>query len=124
MQCGPDAGDGKRRRRVLMLSNQISSDTFGSMKTLTVTEVARNFNAVMDSVESEQEDQGRQAKAARHEHTPSDATQAVAAHYRRNWRSVRHDCGKAHSSWARRRIPNSGFMACVAGDSARFHGAH
>jgi antitoxin (DNA-binding transcriptional repressor) of toxin-antitoxin stability system len=36
--------------------NQIESDKLAGMKTLTVTEVARNFSAVLDSVERRQEE--------------------------------------------------------------------
>ena len=38
----------------VQLQNQIRSDNCGFMKTLTVTEVARNFSAVMDGVEAHQ----------------------------------------------------------------------
>ena len=38
------------------LRNQIRSDILARMKTLTVTEVARNFSAVMDGVVSDQEE--------------------------------------------------------------------
>jgi PHD/YefM family antitoxin component YafN of YafNO toxin-antitoxin module len=38
------------------LRNQIQSDTLPLMKTLSVTEVARNFRAVLDSVERDQEE--------------------------------------------------------------------
>jgi antitoxin (DNA-binding transcriptional repressor) of toxin-antitoxin stability system len=38
------------------VANQILSDKGAAMKKLTVTEVARNFSAVMDGVESEQEE--------------------------------------------------------------------
>ena len=38
------------------MSNQIESDTIHAMKTLSVTEVARNFSAVVDTVERDQEE--------------------------------------------------------------------
>jgi prevent-host-death family protein len=38
------------------LANQIESDIVASMKTLSVTEVARNFSAVLDAVERDQEE--------------------------------------------------------------------
>ncbi|MBI2964262.1 MAG: type II toxin-antitoxin system Phd/YefM family antitoxin [Deltaproteobacteria bacterium] len=38
------------------LSNQIRSDIVPSMKTLSVTEVARNFSAVLDTIERDQEE--------------------------------------------------------------------
>ena len=38
------------------LQNQIRSDTLPSVKTLSVTEVARNFREVLDAVEYEQEE--------------------------------------------------------------------
>jgi antitoxin (DNA-binding transcriptional repressor) of toxin-antitoxin stability system len=40
----------------MVLMNQIESDTLSGMKTMTVTDVARNFSSVMDGVESEQEE--------------------------------------------------------------------
>ena len=40
----------------LVLPNQPSSDKLQTMKTLTVTDAARNFSAVMDGVEANQEE--------------------------------------------------------------------
>ncbi len=40
----------------LRLRNQIRSDTLPPVKTLSVTEVARNFREVLDAVEYEQEE--------------------------------------------------------------------
>jgi len=57
-----DVGTGGRRFRrsgaggPAQLSNQIGSDTVASMKTLSVAEVARNFSAVVDIVERDQEE--------------------------------------------------------------------
>lgn len=39
-----------------MLRNQIQSDNHDHMKTRSVTEVARNFSAVLDAVERDQEE--------------------------------------------------------------------
>ena len=38
------------------LQNQIQSDNLGCVKTLSVTDVARNFSAVLDAVERDQEE--------------------------------------------------------------------
>lgn len=38
------------------MRNQIQSDRLPSMKTLSVTEVARNFSAVLDAVERDQQE--------------------------------------------------------------------
>ena len=40
----------------MCLPNQMISDSFAFMKTLTVTEAARNFSRVLDEVEREQEE--------------------------------------------------------------------
>ena len=50
-----EASDSGPSARV-SLPNQIRSDSVSSMKTLSVTEVARNFRAVLDRVEHQQEE--------------------------------------------------------------------
>jgi antitoxin (DNA-binding transcriptional repressor) of toxin-antitoxin stability system len=43
-------------RQPWRLPNQIQSDTLGRVKTLSATDVARNFSAVLDGIERDQEE--------------------------------------------------------------------